>query len=311
MGASDFSKLPHIGEAVLRREDDRFLTGAGQYTDDITLGAQAYAVFVRSPHAHARLRSVNVDAAKAAPGVVGVLTGADVAAAGINGLPCGWLITSTNGEPMKEPPHPILALDTVRYVGDQVAMVVAETLQQARDAAELVEVDYAVLPAVVNVADAAGGKKPGAVVHDIAPDNRCYQWAIGDKAAVDAVFAGAAHVTRLDLVNNRLIPNAMEPRVAIGSYNRAMDEYTLYVANQNPHVERLLMTAFVMGLPESKVRVIAPDVGGGFGSKIFLYAEDVCLTWAAKKLNRNIKWTADRSESFLTDAHGRDHVSHA
>ena len=311
MGASDFSKLPHIGEAVLRREDDRFLTGSGQYTDDITLGAQAYAVFVRSPHAHARLRSVNVDAAKAAPGVVGVLTGADVAAAGINGLPCGWLITSTNGEPMKEPPHPILALDTVRYVGDQVAMVVAETLQQARDAAELVEVDYAVLPAVVNVADAAGGKKPGAVVHDIAPDNRCYQWAIGDKAAVDAVFAGAAHVTRLDLVNNRLIPNAMEPRVAIGSYNRAMDEYTLYVANQNPHVERLLMTAFVMGLPESKVRVIAPDVGGGFGSKIFLYAEDVCLTWASRRLNRSIKWTAERSESFLTDAHGRDHASHA
>lgn len=269
MGASDFSKLPHIGEAVLRREDDRFLTGAGQYTDDITLGAQAYAVFVRSPHAHARLRSVNVDAAKAAPGVVEVLTGADVAAAGINGLPCGWLITSTNGEPMKEPPHPILALDTVRYVGDQVAMVVAETLQQARDAAE---------PGGGRLRGAASGRergrrggrqKPGAVVHDIAPDNRCYQWAIGDKAAVDAVFAGAAHVTRLDLVNNRLIPNAMEPRVAIGSYNRAMDEYTLYVANQNPHVERLLMTAFVMGLPESKVRVIAPDVGGGFGSRSF------------------------------------------
>ena len=292
MGASDFSKLPHIGEPILRREDERFLTGAGQYTDDITLGAQTYAVFVRSPHAHAKLRSVNIDAAKAAPGVVGVLTGADVAAAGINGLPCGWLIHSTNGEPMKEPPHPILALDTVRYVGDQVAMVVAETLLQARDAAELVDVDYDVLPSVVNVADAAGGQKAGAMVHDIAPDNHCYKWAIGDKAAVDAVFASAAHVTKLDLVNNRLIPNAMEPRVAIGSYNRAMDEYTLYVANQNPHVERLLMTAFVMGLPESKVRVIAPDVGGGFGSKIFLYAEDVCLTWASKKLNRNIKWVA-------------------
>ena len=311
MGAKEFSKLPHIGEALLRREDDRFLTGTGQYTDDITLGAQTYAVFVRSPHAHARLRSVNTEAAKAAPGVVGIFTGQDVAAANINGLPCGWLITSTNGEPMKEPPHPILALDTVRYVGDHVAIVVAETLQQARDAAELVEVDYEVRPSVVNVADAAGGKKAGAVVHDIAPDNCCYRWAIGDKAAVDAVFAGAAHVTRLDLVNNRLIPNAMEPRVAIGSYNRANDEYTLYVANQNPHVERLLMTAFVLGLPESRVRVIAPDVGGGFGSKIFLYAEDVCLTWAAKKLNRNIKWTADRSESFLSDAHGRDHVSHA
>ncbi|MBN9320911.1 MAG: xanthine dehydrogenase family protein molybdopterin-binding subunit, partial [Delftia acidovorans] len=311
MGASDFSKLPHIGEPVKRKEDYRFLTGAGQYTDDIALAAQAHAVFVRSPHAHARVRSVSTDAAKAAPGVIGVLTGADVAADKINGLPCGWLITSTNGEPMKEPPHPILALDTVRYVGDQVAMVVAETLEQARDAAELVEVDYDPLPAVVLVADAAAGSVPGAVVHDIAPDNHCYKWAIGDKAAVDAVFAGAAHIAQLDLVNNRLIPNAMEPRAAIGSYSRANDEYTLYVANQNPHVERLLMTAFVMGLPEHKVRVIAPDVGGGFGSKIFLYAEDVCLTWGARKLNRNIKWTADRSESFLTDAHGRDHVSHA
>ena len=266
---------------------------------------------MRSPHAHAAIKSVDTAKAKAMPGVVGVFTGDDVAADKINGLPCGWLITSTNGEPMKEPPHPILALDTVRYVGDQVAMVVAETLEQARDAAELVEVDYDPLPAVVLVADAAAGSVPGAVVHDIAPDNHCYKWAIGDKAAVDAVFAGAAHIAQLDLVNNRLVPNAMEPRAAIGSYSRANDEYTLYVSNQNPHVERLLMTAFVMGLPEHKVRVIAPDVGGGFGSKIFLYAEDVCLTWAAKKLNRNIKWVADRSESFVSDAHGRDHVSHA
>ena len=157
----------------------------------------------------------------------------------------------------------------------------------------------------------AAGKVAGAGLHDAAPDNHCYKWAIGDKGGVDAAFANAAHVTKLDLVNNRLIPNAMEPRAAIGSYSRANDEYTLYVSNQNPHVERLLMTAFVMGLPEHKVRVIAPDVGGGFGSKIFLYAEDVCLTWAAKKLNRNIKWVADRSESFVSDAHGRDHVSHA
>ncbi|KAB2898480.1 MAG: xanthine dehydrogenase family protein molybdopterin-binding subunit [Burkholderiaceae bacterium] len=311
MGASDFSQLPHIGEAYKRKEDYRFLTGAGQYTDDVVLAAQCHAVFVRSPHAHARINSVKADAAKAAPGVLGVFTGADVAADNINGLPCGWLITSTDGQPMKEPPHPILAQGKVRYVGDHVAMVVAQTLQQARDAAELVEVDYDPLPAVVQVGDAAAGKVPGAMVHDIAPDNHCFKWAIGDKGAVDAAFAGAAHVTRLDLVNNRLIPNAMEPRAAIGSYNRASDEYTLYVSNQNPHVERLLMTAFVMGLPEHKVRVIAPDVGGGFGSKIYLYAEDVCLTWAAKKLNRNIKWVADRSESFLSDAHGRDHVSHA
>lgn len=311
MGASDFSKLPHIGESLKRKEDYRFLTGAGQYTDDVVLAAQSHAVFVRSPHAHAKINSINIDAAKAAPGVLGVFIGADVAADNINGLPCGWLITSTNGEPMKEPPHPILAQGKVRYVGDHVAMVVALTQQQARDAAELVEVDYDVLPAVVNVADAASGAVAGAAVHDIAPDNHCFKWAIGDKGGVDAAFANAAHVTQLDLINNRLIPNAMEPRAAIGSYNRASDEYTLYVSNQNPHVERLLMTAFVMGLPEHKVRVIAPDVGGGFGSKIYLYAEDVCLTWAAKKLNRNIKWVADRSEAFLSDAHGRDHVSHA
>ena len=267
----------------------------------------AHAVFVRSPHAHAAIKSVDTRAAKSAPGVIGVLEGKDVANDKINGLPCGWLITSTDGQPMKEPPHPILALDKVRYVGDHVVMVVAETLEQAKNAAELVEVDYAPLSAVVDVRDAKGG----AALHDIAPDNHCYKWAIGDKAQVDAAFIGAAHITKLDLINNRLVPNAMEPRAAIGSYSRANDDYTLYVSNQNPHVERLLMTAFVMGLPEHKVRVIAPDVGGGFGSKIYLYAEDVCLTWASKKLNRNIKWICERGEAFLSDAHGRDHSSHA
>jgi len=307
MGANEFAKLPHIGESVLRKEDYRFLTGAGQYTDDITLTRMTHAVFVRSPHAHALIKSVDTSAAKSAPGVIGVLEGKDVANDKINGLPCGWLITSTDGQPMKEPPHPILALDKVRYVGDHVVMVVAETLEQAKNAAELVEVDYEPLTAVVDVRDAKGG----AALHDIAPDNHCYKWAIGDKALVDAAFAGAAHVTKLDLINNRLVPNAMEPRAAIGSYSRANDDYTLYVSNQNPHVERLLMTAFVMGLPEHKVRVIAPDVGGGFGSKIYLYAEDVCLTWASKKLNRNIKWVCERGEAFLSDAHGRDHSSHA
>ena len=307
MGANEFAKLPHIGESVLRKEDYRFLTGAGQYTDDITLTRMAHAVFVRSPHAHALVKSVDTRAAKSAPGVIGVLEGKDVANDKINGLPCGWLITSTDGQPMKEPPHPILALDKVRYVGDHGVMVVAETLEHAKNAAELVEVDYEPLSAVVDVRDAKGG----AALHDIAPDNHCYKWAIGDKAVVDAAFQGAAHVTKLDLINNRLVPNAMEPRAAIGSYSRANDDYTLYVSNQNPHVERLLMTAFVMGLPEHKVRVIAPDVGGGFGSKIYLYAEDVCLTWASKKLNRNIKWVCERGEAFLSDAHGRDHSSHA
>ncbi len=300
---------PYIGVPVQRREDLRFLTGAGNYTDDLTLPQQTHAVFVRSPHAHARIRSIKLDRARAAAGVVGIFTGADVAAAKINGLPCGWLITGNDGKPMNEPAHPILALDTVRHAGDGVAVVIAETLAQARDAAEQVEVDYEVLPAVV---DAVAALAPGApLLHEGAPGNRCYTWDIGDKAGVDAAFGRAAHVTTLEFVNNRLIPNAIEPRAVNASYSRADDSYTLYVANQNPHVERLLMCAFVLGLPEHKVRVVAPDVGGGFGSKIYLYAEDVVLTWASRQVNRPIKWTADRSESFLSDAHGRDHHTKA
>ena len=306
MGASDFSNLPHIGESVRRKEDYRFLTGAGQYTDDITMQAQSYAVFVRSPHAHAIIKSIDISAASAMPGVVRIFIGKDLEGK-MGGLPCGWLINNPDGTPMNEPPHPVLALGKVRHVGDQLAMVIADTLEQAKNAAEAVQVDYDVLPAVVDVRDAATGPQ----LHDAAPNNKCYKWVLGDKGNVDSAFANAHHVTKLDLINNRLVPNAMEPRVAIGNYSRATEEYVLYVSNQNPHVERLLMTAFVLGLPEHKVRVIAPDVGGGFGSKIYLYAEDVALTWAAKEVNRSIKWTCERSESFLTDAHGRDHVSHA
>ncbi len=306
MGASDFSKLPHIGESLRRKEDYRFLTGAGNYTDDITMDAQSYAIFVRSPHAHATIKSIDISAAEKMPGVVKIFIGKDLEGK-MGGLPCGWLINNPDGSPMKEPPHPVLALGKARHVGDQVAMVIADSLEQAKNAAEAVVVDYDVLPAVVDVRDAA----KGAQLHDAAPNNHCFKWALGDKGQVDAAFAAAAHVTKLDLINNRLVPNAMEPRVAIGNYSRATEEYVLYVSNQNPHVERLLMTAFVLGLPEHKVRVIAPDVGGGFGSKIYLYAEDVALTWAAKQVNRSIKWTCERSESFLTDAHGRDHVSHA
>jgi len=306
MGASDFSKLPHIGESLRRKEDYRFLTGAGNYTDDITMEAQSYAIFVRSPHAHATIKSIDISAAEKMPGVVKIFIGKDLEGK-MGGLPCGWLINNPDGSPMKEPPHPVLALGKARHVGDQVAMVIADSVEQAKNAAEAVVVDYDVLPAVVDVRDAA----QGAQLHDAAPDNHCFKWTLGDKSQVDAAFATAAHVTKLDLINNRLVPNAMEPRVAIGNYSRATEEYVLYVSNQNPHVERLLMTAFVLGLPEHKVRVIAPDVGGGFGSKIYLYAEDVALTWAAKQVNRSIKWTCERSESFLTDAHGRDHVSHA
>jgi carbon-monoxide dehydrogenase large subunit len=297
-------KAGFIGRAVERKEDYRFLTGAGQYTDDVTLPNQTYGYFLRSPHAHARIKSIDTSAAKKAPGVLGVFTGKDFAAVG--GLPCGWLITSIDGTPMKEPRHPIIAEHKVLHVGDQVALVVAETLAQAKAAAALIDVDYEILPAVVDTASAAKAK---VAVHEIAPDNVCYTWACGDKAATDAAFAKAAHVTRLEFVNNRLIPNAIEPRAANAAYNRADDSYTLYVANQNPHVERLLMAAFVLGIPEHKLRVIAPDVGGGFGSKIYLYAEETALVWAAKRIGRPIKWTAERSESFLADAHGRDHVT--
>jgi carbon-monoxide dehydrogenase large subunit len=295
-----------IGQSVKRREDARFLTGAGQYTDDVVMHGQTYAAFLRSPHAHARIKSINLDAAKKAPGVVRIFTGQDLADAKVGGLPCGWLIHSKDGAPMKEPPHPVLAQGKVRHVGDQVAMVVAETLLQAKDACELIEVDYEELPAVIDITKAEGH---AGSVHDDVPNNVCYDWGHGSKEAVDAAFATAAHVSTLDIVNNRLIPNAMEPRAANASYTKHDESYTLYVANQNPHVERLLMCAFVLGLPESKVRVIAPDVGGGFGSKIFLYAEETALVWASKHVGRPIKWTSDRSEAFLTDAHGRDHVT--
>jgi len=307
---TDLSQPPAslIGQPLRRREDARFLTGAGQYTDDVVLPGQSYAVFVRSPYAHARIRSIDTSAAKAAPGVLAIFTGADLADAKVGGLPCGWLIHSQDGSPMKEPPHPVLAQGKVRHVGDQLALVVAETLLQAKDAAELVAVDYEELPPVVDLRTAAGAASS---VHDDVPGNVCYDWSHGDKAAVDAAFARAAKVTKLEFANNRLVPNAIEPRAANAQYTRHDDSYTLWVANQNPHVERLLMTAFVLGLPESKVRVIAPDVGGGFGSKIFLYPEETALVWASRRVGRPIKWTAERSESFLTDAHGRDHLTTA
>jgi carbon-monoxide dehydrogenase large subunit len=295
-----------IGQSVVRREDARFLTGRGQYTDDIVLPGQTYGYFLRSPYAHARLKKVDTAAAAAAPGVLGVYTGEHFKAVG--GLPCGWLIHSIDGSPMKEPKHPVLADGKVRYVGDRVALIVAETLEQAKAAALLVDVDYDDLPAVVDTATATQAK---ALVHDDVPNNQIFLWSIGDKDGTDAAFKGAAHVTTLQFVNNRLVPNAIEPRCANANYNPAGDEYTLYVSNQNPHVERLLMCAFVLGIPEHKMRVVAPDVGGGFGSKIFLYGEETALVWASKQLRRPIKWTAERGEAFLSDAHGRDHVTKA
>jgi aerobic carbon-monoxide dehydrogenase large subunit len=297
-----------IGTPVRRREDYRFITGQGTYTDDINRPGQLHAYILRSPHANARITGIDTSAAAAAQGVVAVNTGKDMATDNIGGLPCGWQIHSKDGSPMVEPPHPPLVTDRVRYVGDQVAVVIADTLGHARDAAELIQVDYTEEPAAIDPAEAL---KPGAPqVWPEAPDNVCYDWQLGDLAAVDAAFARAARIVRLDLTNNRLVPNAMEPRAAIGEFDRATGDYTLYTTSQNPHVIRLLMGAFVLHIPESKLRVVAPDVGGGFGSKIYHYAEEAIVTWAAGKLRRPIKWTAERSESFMSDAHGRDHVTH-
>ncbi|MDR5763780.1 MULTISPECIES: xanthine dehydrogenase family protein molybdopterin-binding subunit [unclassified Caballeronia] len=307
MNAPEQQKL--IGAGVKRKEDYRFLTGAGQYTDDVVMPQQSYGVFLRSPHAHAKIARIDMEAALKSPGVIGIFTGKDMAGENVGGLPCGWLIHSTDGSPMHEPPHPVIAHDKVLHVGDQVALVVAESVKEAKDALELIEVDYDELPATVDTASASDAGQP--LVHDSVPNNVCYNWGHGDKAATDAAFAKAAHVTTLDIVNQRLVPNAIEPRAVNASYSKHDDSYTVYVANQNPHVERLLMAAFVLSLPESKLRVIAPDVGGGFGSKIFLYPEDVALTWASKKVGRPIKWVAERSEAFLSDAHGRDHVTKA
>ena len=297
-----------IGAPVRRKEDQRFITGKGQYTDDINRPGQTYAVFVRSPHAHANIKRIDTSKLKGRDDIH-VFTGEDIAKDKVGGLICGWMIHSKDGSPMKAGPHPALAQGKVRYVGDHVAVVIADTLAEARDAAELIAVEYEVLPASVDTATTQAAGKPQ--VHAEAPNNTVYQWHLGDKAAVDAAFASAKHVTKIDLVNNRLIPNAMEPRAAIGEFDAGNEAFTLYTTSQNPHVARLVLSAFIGIAPEHKLRVIAPDVGGGFGSKIFIYAEETVCVWAAKKVGRPVKWTADRTEAFLADAHGRDHVTHA
>lgn len=297
-----------IGASVKRKEDQRFITGSGQYTDDVSRPGHVHAYFLRSPHAHAVIRRLDIAAAKAAPGVLGVFTGDDLAADKIGGLICGWMIHSKDGSAMKAGAHPALAQGKVRYVGDHVAVVIAETLAEARDGAEKIIVDYEVLPAVI---DTAGAQAAKTQLHDVAPRNTVFEWAIGDKAATEAAFGAAHHVTKIDLVNNRLVPNAMEPRAAIGEYDPGQGAYTLWTTSQNPHVARLVLSAFIGIAPENKLRVIAPDVGGGFGSKIFIYAEETVAVWASKKVGRPVKWVSDRTEAFLSDAHGRDHVTHA
>ena len=298
-----------IGASVRRKEDHRFLSGRGHYTDDINVAGQAHAVIRRSDRPHARLLGIDAAAAKSMPGVIAVLVGADMEADGVGGVPCGWQIHNKDGSAMAEPKHPVLATEKVRHVGDPVAVVIAETRQEAKNAAELLEISYEDLPAIAHIRDAVANG--AAAVHDDAPGNVCYDWHIGEKELVDRAFAQAAHTVKLDLLNNRLVPNAMEPRAAVGSFDVSSGEFTLHTTSQNPHVIRLLMGAFVLHIPEHKLRVVAPDVGGGFGSKIYHYAEEAIVTWAAGKLQRPVKWTADRSEAFMSDAHGRDHDSTA
>jgi carbon-monoxide dehydrogenase large subunit len=295
-----------IGAATKRREDIRFLTGTGRYTDDINIRGQLYCAFLRSDVAHGRIRSIDTAEAAAMPGVHRIFTARDLAAVG--GLPCGWQVTDRHGKPMLEPKHPVLADGKVRHVGDPIAAVVADTLEQARDAVEAIGVDIEELPAVMDMKAAVAG---GPLVHDELGSNLCYDWGFveDNRAAVDAAIKAAAHVTTLELVNNRLVANAMEPRCAVGDYEAHSGMHTLYTTSQNPHVIRLLMGAFVLGIPESKLRVVAPDVGGGFGSKIYHYAEEAMVTFAAKELRRPVKWTASRSEAFVSDAQGRDHVT--
>ena len=298
-----------IGDAVKRKEDKRFTTGKGKYTDDVRNDNQAYAAFVRSPYAHARVMGIDGSAALAMDGVIDVLNGAQLTGDGIGNIICGWAVASKDGSPMNMGAWSALATEKVHYVGDAVAVVIAETQALARIAAEKVEVSYEQLSVAASIAAARADDAPE--IHENAPGNLIYDWEIGDEAATDAGLAGAAHVTTLDVINNRLSPNPMEPRSAVATYDDSEEHYTLYTTSQNPHVARLVLSAFYNVAPEHKLRVIAPDVGGGFGAKIYIYPEEITCLWASMKTNRSVKWTSDRSEAFLTDAHGRDHVTTA
>jgi len=296
-----------IGARVVRKEDKRFITGKGKYTDDMVVPGMKQAHFVRSPHAHARIKSIDTSAAEKMPGVIGILNGAQLTEDAIGNIICGWMIHSKDGSPMNMGVWRPLAQDTVRYVGDAVAIVVADTKAQARDAAEAVVVEYETLPVVTSAVEAL--KEGAPQIHPEAKGNLIFDWEIGDAAATDAAIASAAHVTEMTIVNNRLVPNPMEPRAALGVYDEGEDHYTLWTTSQNPHVARLVLSAFYNVAPENKLRVIAPDVGGGFGSKIYIYPEEIVCLWASKRTGVPVKWNCDRTEAFLTDAHGRDHVS--
>ena len=298
-----------IGQPVRRVEDVRFITGSGRYVDDMALPKQLYGQLVLSQHAHARIKSIDTEAAKKAPGVVLVLTAADLKAAGLGKLPPQFMPEDVGGPKGYRANRNILADDKLRHVGDRVAFVVAETQAQARDAAELVDIDVDILPSVTDLEAAV---KPGApLVWDEAPGNLCVPMMMGNKDATDAAFASAAHKVKVKLVNNRLVANAMEPRGCIGQYSRADDAYTLYTSTQNPHGARQMLAGAVFHLPETKFRVVANDVGGGFGMKGGVYPEEALVLFASKLAGRPVKWNQSRSEGFITDDAGRDQVIEA
>jgi carbon-monoxide dehydrogenase large subunit len=298
--------MSYVGQSVKRVEDPRFIQGKGKYVGNMQLPDMLHIAVKRSPYAHAKINSVDVSAAQAVEGVVAVYTGQDLMDGGCGSLPCGWVPTGTPS-PVQTPPHYAVATDKVRHVGDAVAFVVAESPYIAYDALDLIEVDYEPLPAVVDPKKAVAEGAP--LVHDSMPSNVSFEWGLGDKEAAQKALDEADRVIELDLVNQRLIPNAMEPRATVAQWDAFTEHMTVWTTSQNPHVHRLLMGAFTLGIPENKLRVISPDVGGGFGSKIFHYPEEVMVPWASKQLGRPVKWVATRSESFMTDAHGRDHVT--
>ena len=301
--------MAHVGTAHTRLEDERFLTGRGRFVDDIRLPGEAYAAFVRSPHARARFRTISTARARAMPGVLAVLTGADWRRDGGGDTDVLWDITSHDGTPMATAPRPIFADGEARHVGDTVALVVAEDPHAAADAAAAVEVAWEPLSAVT---DLAATVEPGApLVHAQFGSNVSYDWRIGDADAVEAAFAAASQVTALRLANNRLAPSAIEPRAAIGAYDRGQGRYTLWSTTQNPHLVRQWLARDTLRAPEHAIRVVAPDVGGGFGQKTYHYPEEASLPWAARLVGRPVRWTATRAETLTVDIHARDHVTEA
>ncbi len=293
------------GQSIKRKEDIRFITGKGRYTDDLSLPGQCYAYFVRSEFAHAEIASVNCDEARRFPGVRMILTGKDYAESGLGTLMCGWMIHSKDGTEMNSGLHPPLVLDRARYVGDPVTVVIADSKEAAKNAAETIDIEYRELQ-VINLDNALEEKT---VLHDNAENNVAFDWDLGDKEKVAEAFGSAKYQISLDLYNNRLAPNAMETRCLNAHYDERDDRYTLYIASQNPHGLRMTLSAVIGLAPEHKLRVVSEDVGGGFGSKAFNYSEEVICVWASKLSGRPVKWTAERGEAFLTDAHGRDQLA--